>query len=71
MELIDQRIVQALHGMIFVDIYHYELLFSIVKQKSFPLLLREFLVFTGNFLVKEIDHALIIDRPTLEDRFLK
>lgn len=58
-----QWIVQAQHGMMFVDIYQYELLFSIVQQKSFPLLLRKnVLFFNENILgVEKRFRRFIID----------
>jgi hypothetical protein len=38
-----QWIVQAQHGMMCVNIYNYQLLFSMIQQKFFPTLFRKFL----------------------------
>lgn len=37
-----QWIVQSQHGMMLSNIYNYQLLFSIVQKKYFPLLFRKF-----------------------------
>ncbi|CAF1457175.1 unnamed protein product [Adineta ricciae] len=67
-----QWIVQAQHGMMLVNIYNYQLLFSTVQHKFFPLLFRDMGVYTKSIQrqLSDIHHALSLDRPALKTRLL-
>ncbi|CAF1418619.1 unnamed protein product [Adineta ricciae] len=67
-----QWIVQAQHGMMLVNIYNYQLLFSTVQHKFFPLLFRDMGVYTKSVQRQlfDIHHALSFDRPALKTRLL-